>query len=500
MKLDLPEAKTQTVNMLQKVGLRIAASWLFINITSYLLLSIPKIKFKYSFNYVEGMVADPILRIAKNPWLYDSIYQEPFVLNPYHPLYHYCSFLLMQWTGGVFLAPRIVSFISCLLLACILYGVLRRMSLKPLESAMVSGLFLTVPLAQSHSVQARPDFLALLWVWLGIYFVLRYEQKSVRRLRGLLYPVLFFCLAFWTKQNFVLASLSYALYLLLNRRWSEWRTYCIYMLLGTVPIWFALAIGTHGNFTDHTLSLMKTQYMPKLLLIHWRSFIVQYWILIPPALLAFVPRYWKSPRAYLLIYGLLSALSTLSVGKTGFDLNHFLELTVISIILCGLGLFSSIHRVGFKGYAWIFLCVGIMFYSHAVPSFNFKTNQKLTQTSQHIDEMMLPLKNIPGKIISENIGVLAALNLPIWYEPFGYRQLAFLGIFDEAVVLRKLQTGEYQLLILNINPGIILESSRFSRTFLEYVRQYYVIVGRRQGNFFLMHKSYVRMNTQKKAN
>ncbi len=110
-----------------------------------------------------------------------------------------------------------------------------------------------------------------------------------------------------------------------------------------------------------------------------------------------------------------------------------------------------------------------------------KASNAAPQTIPEYDRLVESIKKIQGPVLSENMGILIAAGKPVIYEPYGFAQLAYAGLWDESKILNRLDRGEFPLIILESNLWHITQSSRFTPAFVQHLRQNYRPMGSAAG-------------------
>lgn len=442
------------------------------------------IPFRYAHNYAEPVVANVLLNISNTPLLYRNFATEPFTLNPYNPPYYYLSYLLMPFTGSPLTAGRLASFIAGGLACFFIYRILRCLGVRRAVCLVFSALFIQIPLVQGQWASMRPDFMGLMFSLGALSFLLDYERRRMEGKAGAAATsgwsygagVLLAVLAILTKQNFVAAAGAYFLYVLSQRRLKDAVRFGALVALGvTVPtlIWNA---ATHGDYALNQLMNAKKSFYPALIPRFWKEYVTGHALLTAAAAAAFIMSPRQPLKRMVFLFLLLTAASTVTLGKIGSDQNYFLEFTAAACLCAGLfseGLTSRLKLWPAQA-AGGAAAVGLVLLFAGVSGGLALTRIGSSGSGPHpFDEITAIVQKIPGPVLAENMGILLAAGKPIVYEPYEFTQLTYTGLWDEQKILDKLDRREFPLILLETNLWKARKTSRFSPAFIEHFHRNY---------------------------
>jgi hypothetical protein len=138
-------------------------------IGSYLVVALLRIRYPFELEWMEGAIADHVLRILNGRPLYvqPSLEFVPFV---YAPLYFYVSAGLAKVVGFSLFPLRIVSFVSSLACFAVIGAFVRRETGSRFYGLVAAGLFAAAYRATGAWLDiARPDSLFLALLLAGLY-------------------------------------------------------------------------------------------------------------------------------------------------------------------------------------------------------------------------------------------------------------------------------------------------------------------------------------------
>ena len=192
-----------------------AVIWAFAisGFAAYVWLACQRLGYPLELDFIEGVMVDHIARLAHG----QPIYVEPtlrFIPLAYMPFFSLVASWVTHATGIGFFAPRLVSFVSTLLTAGLLAGIVWRETRRRTLAAAAVGVYASAfAITGACYDVARPDSLMLLLTFTGLA-VLRYT----RGVRGSLVAALLLTFGFFTKQHSVLFSFGALGYLFFHER------------------------------------------------------------------------------------------------------------------------------------------------------------------------------------------------------------------------------------------------------------------------------------------
>ena len=204
----------------------IVLSILLVNFMAFLAYSGLILGFEYNINYIEPYVFQDTVRMYEESRLYTDIFERPFTVTLYPPVYYLFSALPMLFIGKSLIVGRAVSFISALLIGLIIYKIIHNETSNRSISLISFLLFFVSEYVFRWSTLFRVDMLGILFTALGVYFILYYKKSK----NNCYFSIIFFILAIFTKSELILGPIAACIYLFLNHERSLTKIIFIYMI------------------------------------------------------------------------------------------------------------------------------------------------------------------------------------------------------------------------------------------------------------------------------
>jgi len=466
------------------------AALLCLTVWEWGIQTLTALTFRYGRSYTEGVLTAAILRVGSFPLIYGDWNQSPFVLMPYNPLYAYLAYGISLISGPGFFCGRLVGLGGCVGTMVLSFLILRRAGAPRLASAAVCAFPLLIPIINKNTCHVVPDYPATFFSFLGLYAVLRLEDSKLKRFFFL--GVAAFALSVFTKQNYVWAASAYALTLLGARRWRDFLMFSA-ALAAAVGVPMLILNGlTQGHYFNHVFFSPSTIrfYRVDLFFGYWKSYLADAWMILPLVALALPWAFRRGPGRLVWLYFALTLLSSSILGKVGSGDNYFIEINAIACVLCGLAFAPAGSGVvrSWRGAAAHLLVLAV-FLSGAAGGYNLsyaRAAESNRKQEKDLDELGPVIRNAPGEVLCENLGLLIANGREVVYEPFEFAQLTYLGRFDERIILRKIQNHDYGLMLLSTNIFRVAGTSRFTPAFIRFVKQFYRPAAHKHGQFLFV--------------
>ena len=247
----------------------------------------------------------------------------------YMPIYFLVTGNLMKVFGESAVVGKLVSAVSVLGTAFLIYLIGVKISGRKWISSILGVLFLFYPTVANYtSVQMKIEPLGLFFSTLGLYLVV---------VKKYLWAVPFAVLAFFTKQYYIIVPAATCLYLLFKDK-TNLVKYCV-LYLALVIVGFGIGeLVTRGVFFRHTVLFMFDPQFGSLEVERVTlGFLVCLGYLVPSLLIA-VYGMWKTKYFGLLGIYLVVSLVVLgiTIGKVGSGINYTLDSLVASCCLSAL--------------------------------------------------------------------------------------------------------------------------------------------------------------------
>lgn len=446
----------------------------------------------YQLNYGEGLAAWQAAHVTDLARAYAPIYQYPFVVFQYPPLFH----LVTRAVGGdLVIAGRSVSLLSAAIL-CVIIGwntfqALPRRANWPMRlfAAAFAGALPAALYNFNWMWLARVDTLAILLSFTGLaVFAARPNSAATQTLASVLMVA-----ALFTRQTALAAPLACLLIAVLIDRRIATRMLLTMSILGGLALGW-LAWRTHGQVFLHLFRynqtafsipravfglLMNTRHVAGLLVLAggasvgimrgvWALARNRRWDLLSANLRANGYR----RRVFLLaVYSILAAFSALAFGKEGSDVNYFLEWNVALTPLAGILLFRAApppgHRVRLRPLWLAALTVPLLLLDTGFDQARsgwlriFDGPRPADREQMDVYRKMLALVGgTSGPVFSEDMNLLYKTGKEIPAEPAMIQCLAKAGMWDERPFVRMIREQRFALVVAMVNRET---DDRFSR-------------------------------------
>jgi hypothetical protein len=439
----------------------------------------------YQINYGEGLAAWQAAHVTDLARAYAPIDRYPFVVFQYPPLYHLATQAvgaIGTTTGDLLMAGRSVSVLSAALL-CILVGWITFQALPHradwrtrLLAAAFAGALPTALYNFNWTWLARVDTLAILLSFSGVtVFAARPTLPALQILAAVLMTA-----GLFTRQTALPAPLACLLVAFVIDRKIALRMLLTMGLLGGLVLGW-LAWRTHGQILLHLFRynqtafsirravfgiLMNTRHVAGLLVLaggaslgvlrgSWALARGRRWDLLGGNLRANGYR----RRVFLLaVYSMLAALSALTFGKEGSDINYFLEWNVSLAPLAGILLFRAAPPAGSRVRlrpVWLAaLAIPLLLldtgFNQARDGWLRILDGPLRADREQMDvyrKMLATVEEAPGPVFSEDMNLLYKTGKDVPAEPAIIQFLAKAGMWDERPFVRMIQEHRFSLVV-----------------------------------------------------
>jgi hypothetical protein len=402
----------------------------------------------WSRDYGEGCVLGMAQLLAARGDYFPKLVDYPFLVANYPPVFIGIVALGQKLLGPSLAFPRLLGLAATLGVMAALYRGLRVLVPDRASAAAFASLFALPWFVTTWAGLARVDTLAILFSLAGLAIVLRHGA-SPRAWTALLC----FWLAFFTKQNALLAPAAVACQLLLARD----RRFLKALLAYALPLAAAfglLVLATHGAAYRHLVPYTAAaEYEPG----RMAESYLQFAVIAAPLLLLVAGALAVAPKAFasgtgrtLLVYFGLNLLALATIAKSGAAQNYFLELWAATLLLAGFAGRALLERVPrLAPWSSAFLLVAAAVASLAYPSL-----QRLPQAlrrpanAEEFVELTRLVRETPGDVLSENLSLLVVNGRRVLLEPFGVLLIARQGLLQTDRLVRDCEAGRFPLVIV----------------------------------------------------
>jgi hypothetical protein len=422
---------------------------------------------RFERDYGEGFVWSEV-EYFRAGRLYPPITDYPYTIMHYTPLYYAAVAALSSLGLDPLLAGRIVSLASgaALVWGCGLLAYGGMPANSPRRRKVVAGLAAAaiaagMPELIDWSTLMRVDVLANCLGTMGLVALQR------RRRGRIWYYVAGACylLALMTKQNTVAPLIAGVAALAMVELATAIRFTGVVAAAGMAFVGVAEA-ATQGEFLRHILLYNVARF-------DW--FALETWVLLAilsttPLIVAFgfatwkLRQIWKSaswrddPAAWtavaLSIYLAVGLVMSLGIAKIGAGPNYMLPLLVPAATLCGLALGEASRR--WSPTLLCALALGVFWGLFICP---FQSRTDLEKRDRAGTLLLSVIRSTPGPVFSEDMTLLMRAGRPVPWELGGFAELARLGIVDETPLVKRMQDGWFDVLIVyNWSPQFFTEA------------------------------------------
>lgn len=372
----------------------------------------------------------------------------PLLVANYPPVFIALTAAGQQAFGPSLLFPRLVGLAASLGIVAVLFALVRRLADDAGVAAAVAVLFVMPWFVTTWAALARVDTLAILFSLAGLAVVLR---RGVTRHAWPALPL--FWLAFFTKQNALLAPAALLLDLALERDRRTPRAALAYGL-PLAALLGALVLATHGAAWRHLVPYTAAaDYEPG----RMGESYLQFAVGAVPLLLLVLAALLRVPRAFatgtgrvLLFYFGLNLLALSTIAKAGAAQNYFLEPWAATLLLAAYSLRTLGERVPAVG-RWR---LAALLAAAAVANYAYPSLDRLPQAlrAPHNAEEFVALtrllRDTPGDVLSENLSLLVVNRRPVLVEPFGVLLLARHGFLATDRLVQDCERGRFPLVVV----------------------------------------------------
>ncbi len=437
--------------------------------------------YPYQLDYGEGIVLWFAQQIARGQPIYKGLTDLPYASSNYPPVALGLAAALMPILGDGYLGGRLLNFASALIVAALIYRILRVETRERRAGALAALFFLGSPYIFHWIPLFRVDLIGLAFAFAGVYVVWQYDRRPPTADRRLfaVHCSLFtglFLLTLYTKHSLIAAPLA-ALLALWQR--DRRRALTFACALGAVggALYLALDYATRGGFTFGIIDSNATVFLPEQLAALVWNFIATFPILLLLALWSWLARVRQKRVGVLEWYAVTVFAALVMSGRVGAWENYFFEAVAVMCVLAGVAIASEHARrktqdaTRITHYAiplLLLLQLALMWHDPRVAvdlmARDFPANQELARV----------LARTPGAIISEDMGALATSSKAVVYYTFQYSSLARSGKWDQHWELNGLRDGAFPLVILERGTREDVERyRRFTREFVSALDRYY---------------------------
>lgn len=392
----------------------------------------------YPDDYADGIIVNFANTLLEKGTYFLDIHNYPYIHAAYPPIFILLAAGFFKIFGSSFFILRFLSLIFSLVIAFIIFNFLKSSTKNKFLPLYFTGLCFVPKFMSEWLAVGRVDTLAILFTILGLIYYLKDQKKLVL-------PIIFFTLAFFTKQTSILGAGAVFLDLFLNKknRKTAW-VFALYLGLSILSIFSVLTLYTKGQFFLHLITYTKaaTIELPVLITKYVRFF-------RPLAILTAFALYFliKNKRNVLGIYFILNVLFLVTAGKDGASSNYFIEPFISLLLFCGL----QINEFFKKSKKETLLITLLLFFQIIAllsnPRYYLNIVQKTISPNYQAQQKVSTLiKNTKEPILSEDIGYLTMNDKKVWLQPFQFMKMAKANIWNPQQLLNDCYRKKFKLI------------------------------------------------------
>jgi hypothetical protein len=432
------------------------------------------IVFPFPTDYGEGPLLAQTRALGRGEGIYRAdLTSPPYTISNYPPLYP-LALSPVAWLGGpAFWYGRLLSWLSVVAATVLIASILHALTRDRL-AAVIGGLFLLAfPPASYWASLYRVDALALALSLGGLCLCVR--RPGARW--TLVATALLFTAAIFTRQSYGLAAPLAACTWLLGIGRRRGALVLIGLVAGMAgAVFVGLEWLTRGGFSFNIVTANLNEYQPGSV----GRYLVDVWVLAPIALTVtgwflvlggwFRVASWRLTAPYLVG----AALSGLTIGKVGSNVNYLLELGAavalsIGALLAWLGPHWLVRAVVTLLLA---LDVGLMVLASPYRAVTYSRLAQ-QQDAERLDRLV---RETTGVVLAdEDMGLLARAGRPIYFQPFEMTQLARAGRWDQRPLLDEIERQAFAVILIFTIPEMPLHRERWTDEMLEAIGRRYAV-------------------------
>ena len=457
----------------------------------------------YSLDYGEAPLVDQGMRLASGQNIYRAdLSTPPYTISNYPPIYVSLLAIGVKLFGPTeaFFFGRTLSVVSTwaavVFLILIVYS-----QTRDAIAALGAGLILAAfPFVVVWSPLLRIDMLALAFSLGGLWLLVEGSAKgktvSSRRLVGV---ALLLTAAIYTRQSYGLAAPLAAFVWLLSKDWRQ--SLRLALLVGGLGLVLFLLLNTitRGGFFFNIVTANVNEFKMDQLEYHMTRLrqVALILLCVGGASFFLTPRWnplWTLSAPYLIG----AALSAVTIGKIGSNVNYLLELCAALSLAAGAVLAWSRAHVSWhalRAAVLLLLALGVGTMIHAMFQdfiWDLRERQSARTALYALDSLVAKTE---GPILAdEYMGMLTRNGRPLYIQPFEVTQLSLAGKWDQTPLLESIKQREFGAIILFDRSW---SKERWTPEMLDAVTQSYFLVDIVAEN--LVYRPYERTATTRAA-
>ena len=434
--------------------------------------------FPYPLDYGEGPLLDQAMRLSRLKNIYRAnLSTPPYVIANYPPLFVLAQAPFAKIFGPAFWYGRAISALSVVAAAIFIALTLRALTGDWL-AAIAGGLTLpAIPYVLHWSPLCRVDSLALGLSWAGLFVIARWPDRRW----SLVTTAVLLTAAAFTRQSEALAAPAAAFFWLLSRRPRRRAFFLAAMIAGIGLVSFViLNVLTGGGFFFNIVTANVNAFSWGEVR-HRIGEILGYMpVLALGSGIYVLVAGWRRARSWWLAtpYLIGAALSALTIGKVGSNVNYLFELSAAFSLVIG-ALIAVLNHARWARITLILLLAlqvgGLIRWSQQdyYQRLMGKVDRRVA-----IDALMQKVHDAQGPVLAdEYMGLIPLDGRQLYIQPFELTQLARAGVWNQQPFLDAIARKEFGAILIFHLPGDYpLHKDRWTEEQLDAIDAHYSFV------------------------
>lgn len=437
------------------------------------------VRFRYPLDYGEAPLVDQAMRLAAGESIYrPDLAAPPYTVSNYPPLYPLVLALLVKLFGPSFVAGRLISVLCAVLAALLLGAIAGRLSRDRVAAATSGLLFLAFPYVVGWSKLARVDLLALALSIAGLYVLVRRHATW----RGVIVGGLLLVAAIYTRQSYALAAplAAFAWLWAQNRR----RAISLAALVGGMSVAVFLVLNTlaSGGFFYNIVTANVNAFKMDNLAYWWGKLrgAAPILLLLAGLYLGMGKTFKVSEASKVSLWPLVApyligaALSALTIGKIGSNMNYLLELCAALSLAAGAWVAWSRGRSWLRSALQLLLALQTWLLMQSSLSDPVADLRGRSAPQSALAELEQIVANTEGPILADEfMGLLTLQNRPLYIQPFEVTQLAHAGLWDQSPLVTSIGDQKFPAILIHHFRGYPVYQERWTKEMLGAIMVHY---------------------------
>jgi len=440
---------------------------------SYVQWATLAVGFPFPLDYGEGPLLDQTIRIAHFENIYrNSFSGPPYVVSNYPPLFMLVQVPLYWIFGPALWYGRLISILSVFLTALFIFLTIFTLTRDWLGSVAGGLLLIVFPHVRMWSMFNRIDELALALSWAALFVTVRYVGRTDDRPLpwwGFWLGVSLFVASIYTRQTYALASPFAAVVWLIFGTRGTWRSRVwlagkLLLAVGGITLALFLIINmlTGGGFYLNIVIANINAFYWQSVHIHAREIRDSFYpLLILGGLFLLIERRIIKERTSIwplvLSYLLAAGTGSVTVGKTGSNVNYLIEFCAALSLASGSAL-AWLGSLKWHGKAWlqILAVATIAFQLNIIVNWksidygnfgDFLTHR--VANKENVERLEQIVKNSSGIVLAdEYMGLIPLAGKRLYIEPHTFKQMSEAGIVDETSFVTDIRDSKFDVILL----------------------------------------------------